>query len=114
MVIEALKAAEALVDEGISVEVIDLRTVSHPDYETIGASVGKTGRVVVVQEAQRQAGISANVVSEINERFFLDLLAPVTRVSAPDTTYPLPAAETIWLPNAKDIMDAVKTVKEGY
>ena len=114
MVMEALKAAEVLEKEGISLEVIDLRTVSHPDYETIGKSVAKTGRVVVLQEAQRQAGVASGVAAEISERFFLDLEAPVTRVTAPDTTYPLPDAENIWLPNSHDIIDAVKRVKEGY
>lgn len=114
MVIEAVKAAEMLEKEGISVEVIDLRTISHPDFETIGASIEKTGRVVVVQEAQRQAGVAGHVASEIAERFFLDLEAPVTRVAAPDTTYPLPAAEEIWLPNANDIAEKIREMQEGF
>ena len=68
MVHAALKAAEELEKEGISLEVVDLRTVQPLDIETIIASVEKTGRVVVVQEAQKQAGIAANVVAEINDR----------------------------------------------
>ncbi|MGQ0422622.1 pyruvate dehydrogenase complex E1 component subunit beta, partial [Bacillus sp. HC-Mk] len=64
MVHAALKAAEELEKEGISLEVVDLRTVQPLDIETIIASVEKTGRVVVVQEAQKQAGIAANVVAE--------------------------------------------------
>lgn len=68
MVHESLKAAEALQKENYSAEVIDLRTIQPLDIETIIASVEKTGRAIVVQEAQKQAGIAANVVSEITER----------------------------------------------
>lgn len=75
MVHAALKAAEELEKEGISLEVVDLRTVQPLDIETIIASVEKTGRVVVVQEAQKQAGIAANVVAEINDRAILNLEA---------------------------------------
>lgn len=81
MVHAALKAAEELEKEGISLEVVDLRTVQPLDIETIIASVEKTGRVVVVQEAQKQAGIAANVVAEINDRAILNLEAPVVRVA---------------------------------
>ena len=90
MVQESLKAAEDLAKEGINAEVVDLRTVSPLDEETILASVKKTGRVVLVQEAQAQAGIG--------------------RVSAPDTPYPFSEAESTWLPNKKDIVEKVKEV----
>ena len=110
MVHESLKAAAELEKEGISVEVIDLRTVQPLDIETIIASVEKTGRAVVVQEAQKQAGISANVVAEINERAILSLEAPVLRVAAPDTVYPFSQAEPVWLPNFKDVIETVKKV----
>lgn len=108
MVREALKAAENLEKENISVEVIDLRTVSPIDYETIIASVEKTNRVVVVQEAQKQAGVAANISSEIAEKAILSLEAPIGRVSAPDTIYPFGQAEGDWLPNAKDIEEKVR------
>src|SRR5699024_12167675 len=68
MVHTSLKAAEELEEQGVSAEVIDLRTISPIDVETIIESVTKTNRAVVVQEAQRQAGVAANVVSEIQER----------------------------------------------
>ena len=68
MVHESLKAAEELEKQGFSAEVIDLRTVSPLDIETIIASVEKTGRAIVVQEAQKQAGVAAQVVAEINDR----------------------------------------------
>ena len=92
MVHAALKAAEELEKEGISLEVVDLRTVQPLDIETIIASVEKTGRVVVVQEAQKQAGIAANVVAEINDRAILNLEAPVVRVAAADTVFPFSQA----------------------
>jgi len=88
MVHESLKAAEELEKEGFSVEVIDLRTIQPMDIETIIASVEKTNRAIVVQEAQKQAGIAANIVAEITERAILSLEAPVLRVTAPDTIYP--------------------------
>ncbi|MEC5422840.1 alpha-ketoacid dehydrogenase subunit beta [Virgibacillus sp. C22-A2] len=110
MVHASLKAAEELEKDGIDAEVIDLRTVSPIDYETVIESVKKTNHVVVVQEAQRQAGVSANIVAEIQERAILHLEAPVLRVTAPDTVYSFSAAEEIWLPNYQDIVDKVNTV----
>lgn len=110
MVQESLKAAEALEKEDYSVEVVDLRTIQPLDIETIIQSVEKTNRVLVVQEAQRQAGIGANVVAEISERAILSLEAPIMRVAAPDTVYPFAAGENSWLPNAKDIIAKAKEV----
>ncbi|SFA76472.1 MULTISPECIES: alpha-ketoacid dehydrogenase subunit beta [unclassified Bacillus (in: firmicutes)] len=110
MVQESLKAAEELEKEGHSVEVVDLRTVSPLDIDTIIASVEKTGRAIVVQEAQKQAGIAANVVAEINDRAILSLEAPVLRVAAPDTVFAFSQAETVWLPNYKDVIETAKKV----
>jgi pyruvate dehydrogenase E1 component beta subunit len=110
MVHESLKAAEELEKEGFSAEVIDLRTVSPFDIETIIASVEKTGRAIVVQEAQKQAGIAAHVVAEINDRAILSLEAPVLRVAAPDTVFAFPQAEAAWLPNYKDVIETAKKV----
>lgn len=107
MVQEALKAAEALKDR-VSVEVIDLRTISPLDTETIMASVKKTGRAVIVQEAQRQAGVAAQVAAEIAEKAILSLKSPILRVTAPDTVYPFGQIENQWLPNAKDIQKAIE------
>lgn len=112
MVQESIKAAEELAKDGYSVEVVDLRTISPLDIDTIIASVEKTGRAIVVQEAQKQAGIAANVVAEITERAILSLDAPVLRVTAADTVYPFSEAETVWLPNVKDIIEtATKVLK---
>lgn len=110
MVHSSLKAAEELEKNDIDAEVIDLRTVSPIDIETIIESVKKTNHVVVAQEAQRQAGVAANVVAEIQERAILHLEAPVLRVTAPDTVYAFSEAEEIWLPNEKSIIEKVNTV----
>ncbi|NLW14722.1 MAG: alpha-ketoacid dehydrogenase subunit beta [Erysipelothrix sp.] len=108
MVRESLKAAETLLAQGVSVEVIDLRTVSPIDVDTIVKSVEKTGRLVVVQEAQRQAGVGATVMAEIAERAILNLKAPIGRVASPDTVYPFGMAENDWLPNEEDIINKVQ------
>ncbi|HEX6595259.1 MAG TPA: alpha-ketoacid dehydrogenase subunit beta [Bacillota bacterium] len=110
MVHSCLKAAEVLEKENIDVEVIDLMTVSPIDIDTIIESVQKTNRAVVVQEAQRQAGVAAHVVAEIQERAILHLEAPVMRVTAPDTVYPFAEAEDVWLPDHKDIVEKVNEV----
>ncbi|WP_178198126.1 alpha-ketoacid dehydrogenase subunit beta [Ligilactobacillus sp. Marseille-Q7487] len=110
MVQESLKAADALAKEGIDVEVVDLRTVSPIDEETILASVQKTGRVVLVQEAQQQAGVSSQVATIIAEKGIMSLEAPIGRVYAPDTPYPFGEAEHAWLPNKNDIIAKVKEI----
>lgn len=108
----SLEAAEKLAEEGINVEVIDLRTISPIDLETIIPSVEKTGKVVFVQEAQRQAGIAGHVVAEIQQRAFLSLEAPINVVASPDTIYPFGAMEDKWLPSVDDIVEAVKETVE--
>ncbi|MDT0670147.1 alpha-ketoacid dehydrogenase subunit beta [Mammaliicoccus sciuri] len=112
MVQESLKVAEDLEKDGYSVEVIDLITVQPLDIETIVKSVEKTNRVIVVQEAQKQAGVGANVVAEISERAVLSLEAPIARVAAADTIYPFTQAEGVWLPNKKDIVAQAKETLE--
>ena len=93
MVQEAQKAADALASENISVEVLDLRTVSPLDIDAIRETVEKTGRVVIVQEAQKMAGVGAQVAARIAEHSILSLKAPIARVTAPDTVYPFGMAE---------------------
>lgn len=112
MVQESLKAREELEKDGYSVEVIDLRTVQPLDIDTLVASVEKTGRAVVVQEAQRQAGVGAAVASELSERAILSLEAPIARVAAADTVYPFTQAENVWLPNKNDIVEQAKATLE--
>lgn len=108
MVREAITAAEELEKDGISAEIIDLRTVYPLDIEALVATTKKTGRVVVVQEAQRQAGVGEKVISEISQRAVLSLKAPIGFVSAPNTVFPFGMAEKDWLPNANDIVAKVK------
>ena len=105
-----MKAAEDLAKEGINAEVVDLRTVSPLDEETILASVKKTGRVVLVQEATSTSRNFSSGSSLIARKGILSLEAPIGRVSAPDTPYPFSEAESTWLPNKKDIVEKVKEV----
>ncbi|NGQ96346.1 alpha-ketoacid dehydrogenase subunit beta [Brevibacillus sp. SYP-B805] len=111
MVHTSLKAAEELEKaRGAKAEVIDLRTITPLDMETILASVKKTNRAIVVQEAQRSAGVAAEIIAQINEKAILHLEAPVLRVTAPDTVYPFAQAEDIWLPDVKRVLDALNQV----
>lgn len=110
-VLNALAAADKLAGEGISVEVIDLRTIKPLDMETIKASVEKTGRVVVVYEGYKTCGFGAELVARINDEVFDALDAPVVRVAAADV--PVPMAETLEslaIPDEKDIVAAIREV----
>ena len=109
MVHECLKAAEA-VQEKYTCEVIDLRTLKPLDTEAVSASVDKTGRAIVVHEAQRTCGVGAEVASQIMEHCFLHLQAPVVRVTGFDTILPLPHLEKYFLPNAEKIAKAIERV----
>jgi pyruvate dehydrogenase E1 component beta subunit len=108
MLAPALEAAETLADEGIEAEVIDLRTLSPFDAETIVRSVEKTGRAVVVHEAPRTAGVGAEIVATINERALFSLEAPVARVTGYDVIAPV-VLEDYALPSAGRIVEAART-----
>lgn len=111
MVHVSLKAAEDIEKErGAQVEVIDLRTLNPLDVDTIIASVEKTGRAIVVQEAQRSTGVAAEVIAQINEKAILHLHAPVLRVTSPDIWFSFPTAEDDWVPNPKRVVDGLKQV----
>jgi pyruvate dehydrogenase E1 component beta subunit len=111
MVHTSLKAAEQLEKErGTKVEVIDLRTLSPLDTETIIQSVEKTGRAVVVQEAQRSSGIAAEVIAQINEHAILKLEAPVKRIAPPDTVIAFPMIEDQWIPDVKRVVQGINEV----
>lgn len=111
MVHTSLKAAElAEKERGAKVEVIDLRTISPLDTETIVQSVEKTGRAIVVQEAQRTAGIASEVIAQINENAILKLEAPVKRVTPPDTVMGFPLIEEEWIPDASRIVKGINEV----
>ncbi len=111
MMLPTLEAAEALAKEGISAEVIDLRTIRPLDHHTIVDSVKKTNRLVVIDESWPFAGISAEVAYEVQKYAFDYLDAPVTRVNAADTSLPYaPTLVEAYLPNAEKIIKAVKEV----
>ncbi|MNI81336.1 Pyruvate dehydrogenase E1 component subunit beta [compost metagenome] len=112
MVHTATKAADQLEKEGIKAEIIDLRTVSPIDIDTIVASVKKTNRAIVVQEAQKSSGVAAEVIAQINEKAILHLEAPVLRVAGPDTIYPFAQIEDSWIPTPARVIAAVKKVLE--
>lgn len=113
MVHTAVKAADELEKtKGIKAEVIDLRTLVPLDIDTIIASVKKTNRAIIVQEAQKSAGIAAEVIAQINEKAILHLEAPVLRIAPPDTVYPFAQIEDQWLPSPARVIEGVNKVLE--
>ena len=110
MMPEVQKAVESL--EDISAEIIDLRTISPMDRETIVASVQKTGRILVVHEAAKSFGAGAEIISVVNEKAFLSLEAPPTRLTGFDTIFPLPRGEKHYLPTPERIRAKIKEVVE--
>jgi len=110
MLATALDAASAAEDDGVSLEVIDLRSISPVDYDTVAASVRRTGRVVVAHEASREAGVAAEVIASITERCFEYLESPPLRVTGHDVPYPPAKLEKFHLPDLDRILDAVDRV----
>ncbi len=105
---EALEAADALAQDGISAEVIDVATVKPLDFDTIHESVKKTGRCVIVHEAPRTAGFGAEIAAQLAEKAMFDLVAPVERVTGYDTHIPLFRLEMKYLPSVEKIVAAAK------
>jgi len=110
MVRECQKASIAAQKEGISCEIIDLRTISPLDHETILASVKKTGRAVIVHEAPRSFGPGAEISAYIQENLFSSLKAPVKRVTGFDTVMPLLRTEDYYMPNEHRVLKAIKEI----
>jgi 2-oxoisovalerate dehydrogenase E1 component beta subunit len=108
MVATALQAAEAAVEDGRDIEVIDLRSLSPIDTAAIEESVCRTGRLVVVHEASVNLGMGAEIAARIQERAFYYLQAPIQRVGGFDTPYPPSRVEEEWLPDVDRILDAVE------
>ena len=107
MVTTLLQAAEIAQAEGTSVEVVDLRSISPIDYEPLLVSVRKTGRLVVAQEAPGTASVGSEIAATVAERACCSLHAPVLRVSGYDTPFPPAAVETMYLPDADRVLEAV-------
>jgi len=111
MVHTALEAAEKAREQGIDVEVIDLRTIVPYDIETLVTSVKKTGRCVIAQEAPRTCGFAAELIAAICERAMAHLEAPIERVTGFDTPFPY-TLEHEYMPNADRIISALKKTLE--
>jgi pyruvate dehydrogenase E1 component beta subunit len=107
MVTTCLEAAKVAAEEGHDLEVLDLRTVSPLDMPAILGSVERTGRLIVVHEAQRSFSIAAEIAARVQEQAFYLLESPVLRVTGYDTPYPPSRLEDEWLPNVDRILDAV-------
>lgn len=102
-----LQAAEIAAEEGTSIEVIDLRSLSPIDYDPIVESVRKTGRLVIAQEAPGFVSVGSEVAATVAERAFYSLEAPVLRVAGFDTPFPPAKLETTYLPDADRVLEAV-------
>jgi 2-oxoisovalerate dehydrogenase E1 component beta subunit len=110
LVATALDAAVAASDSGISIEVIDLRSLSPIDFETVEASVVKTGRIVITHEAAQSGGLGAELAASITDRCFFHLEAAPARVTGFDVPYPPARLEEHFLPDLDRILDAVDRV----
>jgi pyruvate/2-oxoglutarate/acetoin dehydrogenase E1 component len=110
----AMKAAAELAEGGIDAEVIDVRSLSPIDYETIGRSVRKTGRVILVEEGPKTGGTSAEIAAGIMERFGESLLEPVVRVASADVPVPFaPVLENAYRPDSDRIVAAARAIVIG-
>ncbi|MEO5762980.1 MAG: alpha-ketoacid dehydrogenase subunit beta [Vicinamibacteria bacterium] len=113
MVHSSMEAAEIVAQEGLSVEILDLRTLLPMDRPRILETVKKTGRVLIVHEATKTGGPGGEIAALIAEHAFLHLDAPVVRVAPPDTPVPYsPPLEEFFLPNAAKIAEAIRAVTE--
>jgi pyruvate/2-oxoglutarate/acetoin dehydrogenase E1 component len=105
----SLDAAKQLAAEGVEAEVIDVRSLAPIDYLTLGHSVKKTGRVVIVEEGPKTGGVNAEIAAGIQERFGQDLKAPIVRVASPDVPVPFsPILENAYRPSVPQIVEAVR------
>lgn len=110
MVPDVQKAVKILEDKEISVEIIDLRTISPMDRDSFTKSVKKTGRILVVHEAPKTLGVGAEIISIVNEKAFLYLEAPPTRLTGFDTTFPLPRGEKHYIPSPERIAKTIQDI----
>ena len=109
----SLQAAEQLAAEGISAEVIDVRSLSPLDLETIGASVRKTGRVVIVEEGPKTGSVSAEIAASVMEEFGEYLRCPIRRVASADVPVPFtPVLENAYRPDVPRIVEAARAVMQ--
>jgi 2-oxoisovalerate dehydrogenase E1 component subunit beta len=112
MLKETLAAAKKMMDDGMSVEIIDVATIKPLDIKTILNSVEKTGRCVIIHEAARTCGVGAEIAAQLVEHALMFLKAPVQRVTGYDTIVPYARLEKTYIPSEKQILDAVYKVME--
>jgi len=112
MVHETLQVAQKLSAQGIEAEVIDVATAKPLDMDTILQSVEKTGRCVVIQEANPTCSLSSEIIAQLAEKGLTSLMAPPKRVTGYDTVMPLYRLEKLFIPSEQRIMNAVKNVLE--
>jgi len=105
----AMETAELAEEEGLSVEVVDLRSLSPFDDATVGASVRKTSRAAVLHEAAQFGGYGAEVAARVIEREFYHLAAPILRITGFDIPFPSPKLEKYYLPTPERILNALNT-----
>ena len=105
---EVLQAAAKLKEQGVSVEVVDLRTIYPYDKETVVNSVKKTGRFLIVHEGPVSYGIGAEMVTMVAENLFTHLEAPPSRLGGADTVFPYPRAENHYLIGVDEIVSEIK------
>ena len=109
LVATALSAAELAADlHGWNLEVVDLRSLNPLDFDTVAASVRKTGRAIVMHEGARTLGFGAELAARIQEELFYELEAPVLRATGFDTPYPPARLEKLWLPGVDRLLDCVE------
>ena len=113
MVYTALEAAETLGQEGIDVEVVDLRTISPLDRQAIAETVRKTSKVIVLHEHSRTGGLAGEIAAIINEEAFADLDGPIVRIAAQDSPVPFsPPQEEYFLPKVSDVLREARRLKK--
>jgi len=112
MIPVCVKAADAAAADGVSVEIVDVRTLSPMDRETILASARKTGRAVVVHEAPKTCGLGAEIAALVGESALLNLNGPVLRVTGQDITPPLPKSEDHYYPSPERVLRAIRRLME--
>lgn len=113
MVREAMAAAEILEEQGISVEVLDPKTIQPLDVETIVNSVKKTGRLIIAEDDSKTGGVGAEIIAAVTERAIDYLDAPILRVAAPDMPIPFsPSLEQEYMPNKEKIIEAARSLLE--
>ncbi len=113
MMRETRQAASELEKDGVSPEVLDIRTLSPLDRAGLAGSVTRTGRAVIIHEAPLSGGLAGEIAASIQERCLYDLHAPVMRVTGWDTVFPLKRSEDHYLPSVERILDAARKVLEG-